>query len=243
MNLHRALLFPSLNFFLKKNHPEKNSLYFGKWNVLLLMLKNFRKQKPRNGNPKKFLIFPEKELFSLNIKKMLIFSQKKPFLIFPKTEPCIFSRSFTNKRNSLREIYYTSGNEVLVFSQKKVFLIFREKVTRKNFSIFQKTKLSELKKWKKKHTRKMFLFSQMFLFRHCFRVFSLLIAFFHFTVSWDAFISPTFFTVTVFCYIVFVLLYRYGFERAFILRHFLSYTSSRHFVQPAFIKASLRLTV
>ena len=53
-------------------------------------IKIFRKLKSQNGNPKKFLIFLEKGPFSLNIKKSIILSQKKAFLIFPKTEPCTF---------------------------------------------------------------------------------------------------------------------------------------------------------
>ena len=57
---------------------------------------------------KKFLIFPEMKLSSSNIKKILIFSQKKTFLIFsqkkaflifPKTEPSTFqSPSSKNKK-------------------------------------------------------------------------------------------------------------------------------------------------
>ena len=44
----------------KKIHLEKNFLYFTKWNFLALILKKFRKQKPR----KKFLLFQEIEPFS-----------------------------------------------------------------------------------------------------------------------------------------------------------------------------------
>ena len=67
-----------------------------------------------NGNPKKLLIFWEKDLFSPSsrklkkstqkkilifreveqsnskIKNFVIFSQKKAFLIFPEKEPCTF---------------------------------------------------------------------------------------------------------------------------------------------------------
>ena len=45
-------------------------------------------------------------------------------------------------------------------------------------------------------------------FYYCFRTFSLLTAFVHFTVSWDVFLWPTFFTVTVF-FVVFFLLLRF----------------------------------
>ena len=40
------------------------------------------KKKQKNPSRKKFLIFPEMKLSSSNIKKILIFSQKKAFLIF-----------------------------------------------------------------------------------------------------------------------------------------------------------------
>ena len=54
----------------KKSPPEKNSLYFRKWNFLALILK-------------KILIFSRKITF-------FVFSEKKAFLIFPETEPCTF---------------------------------------------------------------------------------------------------------------------------------------------------------
>ena len=73
-----------------KIHPEKNSLYFWKWNFLPLILKNFRKRKPWSGNPKKFLSFTKMELSSLSINKILIFYLNKAFLIFLKREPCTF---------------------------------------------------------------------------------------------------------------------------------------------------------
>ena len=49
-----------------------------------------KKKTKKNPPRKKFLIFPETELSRSNIKKFLIFSQKKAFLMFPKTEPCTF---------------------------------------------------------------------------------------------------------------------------------------------------------
>ena len=58
-----------------------------------------RAKNKKNSPRKKFHIFPEIELPSSNIKKILIFSQKKAslifsqkeaFPIFPKTEPCTF---------------------------------------------------------------------------------------------------------------------------------------------------------
>ena len=57
--------------------------------------KKIKKNSPR----KKFLIFPETELSSSNIKTILIFSRKKVFLIFSQNkalliyaemEPCTF---------------------------------------------------------------------------------------------------------------------------------------------------------
>ena len=38
------------------------------------------------------------ELSSSNIKKILIFSQKKVFLIFPKMEPCTFQPKLEKKK-------------------------------------------------------------------------------------------------------------------------------------------------
>ena len=59
--------------------------------------KNFKKP-----TPKKFLIFLEMKLSSSNIKKILIFSQKKTFPIFSQKKA------------------------LLIFSQKKAFLNFPE---------------------------------------------------------------------------------------------------------------------
>ena len=47
-------------------------------------------KKQKKFTRKKFLIFPEMELSSSNIKKILIFSQKKAFYIFLETEPGTF---------------------------------------------------------------------------------------------------------------------------------------------------------
>ena len=44
---------------IKKIYPEKDSLYFRKWNFLALILKKFRKRKPR----KFFLYFLKRKLF------------------------------------------------------------------------------------------------------------------------------------------------------------------------------------
>ena len=73
------------------NPPEKNSLYFRRWNFLPLILK-------------KFLIFSQKEAF-------LIFSQKKEFIIFPGTEPCNSVQALKIKELHSGKICYTSGNK------------------------------------------------------------------------------------------------------------------------------------
>ena len=50
---------------MKKIHPKRSSLYFRKWNLLALILKNFKEQNPPK---KKFLIFQKMELVCSNIK-------------------------------------------------------------------------------------------------------------------------------------------------------------------------------
>ena len=101
MELHGARFKPKLKK-KKKNHLKKNSLYFGKWNFLDLILKDllyflyFRKQNPSNilvnrtfqPKPEKIKkINPRKmELSNSNIKRFLIFSRKKAFLIFQETK-------------------------------------------------------------------------------------------------------------------------------------------------------------
>ena len=51
-------------------------------------------KKLKKSTKKKFPIFPEMELSSQHIKKILIFFQKKAFLIFPKMESCTFQPKF-----------------------------------------------------------------------------------------------------------------------------------------------------
>ena len=62
-------------------------------------------------------MFQEMELSSPKIKKFVIFSQKKAFLIFPEIERC----SKKKKKSTLRKL--------LIFSQKKTFVIFRKTET------------------------------------------------------------------------------------------------------------------
>ena len=92
----------------KKFRPEKNSLYFEKWNFLTLRLKRFRKRKPRK---KTFLIFQETEA----LKKHLIFQETEPFS--------------TPRKNFL---YFRNVN----LERKRNFLIFREWYIQ-NLSIFK----------------------------------------------------------------------------------------------------------
>ena len=44
----------------------------------------------KNSTQIKFLLFPDIELSVSNIKKILMFSRKKTFLILPAMEPCTF---------------------------------------------------------------------------------------------------------------------------------------------------------
>ena len=109
MQFFGALLFPSSKKILK-------TLYFWEWNILLLALQNFRKRKRRNEKPKKFLIFPETELFSSSI-----FS-KESFSYISENEPCIFQPKPSNKRTPpLKSLLYFRK---LIFSKKKTMFNF-----------------------------------------------------------------------------------------------------------------------
>ena len=56
--------------------------------------------------------FSEMELSSSNIKKIILFSQKKYFLIFPRNGTMHFSaQALKRKELHLGKIYYPSGNE------------------------------------------------------------------------------------------------------------------------------------
>ena len=106
MQFFGALLFPSSKKILK-------TLYFWEWNILLLALQNFRKRKRRYEKPKKFLIFPETELFSSSI-----FS-KESFSYISENEPCIFQPKPSNKRTPpLKSLLYFRK---LIFSKKNNF--------------------------------------------------------------------------------------------------------------------------
>ena len=73
----------------KRTQPPNNSLYFEKRAFLLWYLKNYYIS--GNGNPKKFLIFSQKEAVLILQEtetpiKFFIFCQKKAFLLFWETE-------------------------------------------------------------------------------------------------------------------------------------------------------------
>ena len=84
----------------------KKELYLRKYNPTLPSSSPKNKKYPPC---KKLLIFPEMGLSSSNIKKILIFSQKKAFLTFPEMEPYTFQTNFTPsptptpKKNPTRE--------------------------------------------------------------------------------------------------------------------------------------------
>ena len=81
-------------------------------------------------------------LSNFNIKKILIFSQRKTFLIFPETEPCTSQpkppkktkKSTRNKflvfpemelsSSNIKRIHIFAQKKALIFSQKKAFLTF-----------------------------------------------------------------------------------------------------------------------
>ena len=92
------------------------------------------------------------ELSSYNIKKILIFSQKKGFLIFsqkkaflrfPEMEPCAFQPKLEQQKNPPIKISLFQETEapkqLFIFSQKKPVLMFQEKGIPKKFFIFYET--------------------------------------------------------------------------------------------------------
>ena len=118
---------------IEKRHLEKKFLYFGKWNFLALLLKNFLYFLifQESETPQKFFIFQETE----TLKSFLYFrkcnflspspkNKKNPrwkkFLIFPEKNPVLFRLSSRNKKNPPWEI----------------FLYFRKRKPRENFFFF-----------------------------------------------------------------------------------------------------------
>ena len=133
------LLRSPLSTSLKKT-PQKNSLYFGKWNFLAPRLKNFsyfwrrnflasyfsnisetfRPHKIKNPAPKKLLIFLILLiLYSSKFKKLLYFRRKLPkpenqkFHIF-----CLLRENFSNI--STKEVSYTFPYKGAQFSKTKM---------------------------------------------------------------------------------------------------------------------------
>ena len=124
--IKKVLIFSQKKFFLsfrkwnlalfkpklqkqKKIHPEKNSLYFGKWSFLALIFKNFLyfgKWKSR----KKFLIFQETE----TLKSFLYFGKRNFFYILengnPEKVPYISGETFKAPKT---KISYISPKNVL----------------------------------------------------------------------------------------------------------------------------------
>ena len=129
---------------------KKNSLCYGKWNFLALVLENglyflifWEKETPRNGNPKKLFIYPEMKpcTFSaqsrktkIHPEKFLLFREmelshskiKKLFMLSQKKAYLIFPGvepcTFRAKAGKKKLLY--TNIKTFLFSQKKVFLIF-----------------------------------------------------------------------------------------------------------------------
>ena len=97
-------------------------------------------EKIKNSNPpppkkKKFLIFQKMELWSSNIGKFLIFSQRKAFLIFPEMKLFTFQSNLKWYKYPLGEnsLYFrTSGNG----NPEKTSYIFLKKTLSKGFLYF-----------------------------------------------------------------------------------------------------------
>ena len=101
----------------KKIQPEKNSLYFRKWNFLPLI----SKKNLIFSQKEAFLIFREMKKFfiALILKRFLYFLKRniflhflkrKLFLYFRKWNSALFNPSSKNKNIRPKEISYTSGN-------------------------------------------------------------------------------------------------------------------------------------
>ena len=93
-------------------------------------------KKIKNSNPpppkKKFPIFQKMELWSSNIGKFLIFSQRKAFLIFPEMKLFTF-------QSNLKWYKYPLGENSLYFRKRKPWknvLYFSQKDSLKRLLIF-----------------------------------------------------------------------------------------------------------
>ena len=125
--LKKYYVFPKENFsYISRN----GTLYFP------------AKKTPKKSPPEIFLVFLEMELSSSNIKKILIFPQKKAFLIFPQKKaflifPEMDPSTFYPK---LKKWKKSSPWKLLMLQQTetlKAFLIFQETENLKVLLIFQ----------------------------------------------------------------------------------------------------------
>ena len=119
------------------------------------------KIKKKNA-PKKNLIFREMELSGCNVKKFLIFSQKKACLIFRETEKELFyiSGNFLHFKKLLSELKKKKKHPPLknsLYFGKYNFLA----TSLKNFLYFRRN-FQSLKKTSKKSALKKFLVSYVF---------------------------------------------------------------------------------
>ena len=135
---------------IEKRHLEKKFLYFGKWNFLALLLKNFLYflMFQESETPQKFFIFQETE----TLKSFLYFrkcnflspspkNQKnarwKKFLIFTEIKPCTFpSKLEKQKKSTMRNFPTLQETEtprklLVFFLKRKLFLYFRKRKPRK----------------------------------------------------------------------------------------------------------------
>ena len=116
---------------LKKYYafPKENFSYISRNGTLYFPAK----ETPKKSPPEIFLVFLEMELSSSNIKKILIFPQKKAFLIFPEMDPSTFYPKLKKwKKSSPWKLLMLQQTETL-----KAFLIFQETENLKVLLIFQ----------------------------------------------------------------------------------------------------------
>ena len=96
----------------KKVNPEKNSLFYRKWNFLPLILKTFQETETL----KKLLIFQEMELFSPPRENVSYLRKRKPrknFLYFLKA-----SCSYIWETEITKNVLFISGNGTFLYFVK-----------------------------------------------------------------------------------------------------------------------------
>ena len=146
--LSRSLPPPPKN---KKIHLEKNSLYFGKWNFLAVILKKilyFLKEKV-------FLYFLKRSLFLYFRKWIAALCKPKPRQMKQKNSPCkkflIFREMELFKlKTEKKSLYFRKWNPALFSPRSRNkkhppwenFLYFRKRKPRKNFWHFVKKSCS-----------------------------------------------------------------------------------------------------